>query len=246
MEHTDLAIIGAGVHGLVTAKTFLEVNPTAKIVILDQAQTVGGTWAKERLYPGLKTNNMLGTYEFSDFPMTEERFGVKPGQHIPGPVVHEYLRQYAETFDLISRIRLNCKVTTAEMKEEGGWLLTFHSNTSPDEMPLQADRLVVATGLTSNPFIPQFEGSSDFGAPLFHIKELHKRAESLEAAKNVVVFGTSKSAFDACYLYATKGAQVHWIIRSSGHGPVWNAPPYVTPFKIWTEKLVSINACRVG
>ncbi len=25
------------------------------------------------MYPGLKTNNMLGTYEFSEFPMTADR-----------------------------------------------------------------------------------------------------------------------------------------------------------------------------
>jgi hypothetical protein len=34
------------------------------------------------------------------------------------------------------------------------------------------------------------------------------------------------------------GVQVHWIIRSSGIGPTWVAPPYVTPFKIWLESLL--------
>jgi hypothetical protein len=31
--------------------------------------------------------------------------------------------------------------------------------------------------------------------------------------------------------------KVDWIIRESGHGPTWMAPPYVTPFKKWLEKL---------
>ena len=55
-------------------KTYLEASPDAKMVIFDGAASIGGTWAKERLYPGLKTNNLLGKYEFSDFPMTPERF----------------------------------------------------------------------------------------------------------------------------------------------------------------------------
>ena len=118
MEQLDLVIIGAGIHGLVTAKTYLEVKPATKIVILDQARTLGGTWAEERLYPGLKTNNMIGTYEFSDFLMREERFGVRKWQHIPGTVNHEYLQQYAQEFDLVSRIRLNTKVRSAELLEE--------------------------------------------------------------------------------------------------------------------------------
>ena len=65
----DLVIIGAGVHGLAMAKTYLEVNPKDKVQLLDSQASIGGVWAKERLYPGLKTNNMIGTYEFSDFPM---------------------------------------------------------------------------------------------------------------------------------------------------------------------------------
>ncbi|KAJ5097891.1 hypothetical protein N7532_004892 [Penicillium argentinense] len=44
---------------------------------------VGGTWAKERLYPDLKTNNLIGSYELSDFPMELDRFQVSSGSHNP-------------------------------------------------------------------------------------------------------------------------------------------------------------------
>ena len=62
------------------AKTFLEVHPSSNIVILDYADSVGGTWASERLYPGLKTNNIVGSYEFSDFPLVPKQYGIEPGQ----------------------------------------------------------------------------------------------------------------------------------------------------------------------
>nr|RBQ94866.1 hypothetical protein FVER53263_10290 [Fusarium verticillioides] len=35
--------------------------------------------------------------------------------------------------------------------------------------------------------------------------------------------------------------RVNWVIRESGHGPSWNAPPYVTPLKKWLEKLAHIR-----
>ena len=185
---------------------------------------------------------MLGTYEFSDFPMSEERFGVKPGQYIPGPVVHEYLCQYAEKFGLLPVIRLQCKVQTAEMKETGRWELATLSggvnDTPPSEGCIVADRLILATGLTSEPFTPKLEGTADFKAPLFHAKDFCNQVSSKNDIKNVVVLGTSKSAWDVCYVYATMGVQVHWVIRSSGVGPTWVAPPYVTPFKIWLESLI--------
>ncbi len=207
--------------------------------MLESAHTIGGVWAKERLYPGLKTNNLLGTYEFSDFPMTPERFGVKPGRHIPGSVVHEYLQQYANEFDISSRIEFRCKVLTAELNDNESWILTAVAEEQNDggKTKLLADHLVCATGLTSDPFIPRFEGSDKFGAPLFHVKEFHNQA-NFEKAQNVVVLGTSKSAWDAAYAYASRNFQVHLVIRASGHGPIWVAPTHVTPFKIWIELLI--------
>ena len=68
-------IINPGLHGLAMAKTFLQVHPNGKLLVVDQAKSVGGSWAKERLYPGLKTNNVFGSSEFGDFPMVPERYG---------------------------------------------------------------------------------------------------------------------------------------------------------------------------
>ncbi len=80
---------------------------------MEASSTPGGVWAKHRLYPGLKSNNMLGTYEYPDFPLDSETFGVKPGEHIPGTVLHEYLTKYAEKFGILDKIRCNSKVVTA-------------------------------------------------------------------------------------------------------------------------------------
>jgi cation diffusion facilitator CzcD-associated flavoprotein CzcO len=120
MERTDLVIIGAGWFGLAMAKTYHQVHPGARITIFDDAKSIGGVWAEERLYPGLFTNNLAsGYYQYSDFPMSEKRFGIKPKEHIPGSVVHEYLLQYAKEFGIYSFIHFRSKVETAEMKEDG-------------------------------------------------------------------------------------------------------------------------------
>ncbi|PVH89959.1 FAD/NAD(P)-binding domain-containing protein [Cadophora sp. DSE1049] len=110
MEQIDLVVIGAGFHGLIAAKTYLDVHPSTKVILYDSASSVGGCWAKENLYPGLRTNNMLGTYEFSDYPMDSETYGVKAGEYIPGEVVRRYLTNFAEHFGIYKRIRLNTRV----------------------------------------------------------------------------------------------------------------------------------------
>jgi cation diffusion facilitator CzcD-associated flavoprotein CzcO len=199
------------------AKTYLEVNPSANVVIIEAASTVGGVWAAHRLYPGLKSNNLLGTYEYSDYPMDPKLFNVKPGEHIPGHVMHEYLTSYAEHFDLVRRIRFNAKVDSAEHKKGGGWLIKTttrsKNNNASKNHDTHTKRLVVATGMTSEAFLPAFEGSQTFGVPLFHTRDFLDYESTLETAKSVVVFGGTKSAWDAVYAYATKGVKVDWVIR---------------------------------
>ncbi|KAK3378900.1 hypothetical protein B0T24DRAFT_521919 [Lasiosphaeria ovina] len=239
MESLDLVVIGAGMFGLAAAKNYHQLNPDKTLAILDAGSSLGGVWAKDRLYPSLKTNNMLGTYEYPDFPMDTATFGVKPGEHIPGAVVHAYLSKYAEKFDILGRIRYRSKVLSAEHRDDdanGGWTLTVQ--TGQGETKLLARKLILATGLTSEPFLPDFEGQEKFGVPLFHGRDFLKHADTLDSARSVVVFGGTKSAWDAAYAYASKGVKVDWVIRESGHGPAWLAPPYVTPLKKWLEKLV--------
>jgi len=110
-----LTLSNEGISGLANAKTYLEIHPDADVLILEKASTIGGVWAEHRLYPGLKSNNMLGTYEFSDFPMDPETFKIQPGQHIPGQTMHDYLEAYAKNFKVFDKIRFSCVVESVEV-----------------------------------------------------------------------------------------------------------------------------------
>lgn len=227
--------------GIAAAKTFRQLNPSKSLIILDSNASVGGTWASERLYPGLKTNNQLGTYEFPDFPMRTEDFGVKPREHIPGRVVHEYLKKVTENFNIADKIRHSMRVVSAEHLDNGGWVVTavkIENGLTGIEKKYSANKLVVASGLTSEPFLPRFDGEEVFGKPIFHGKDFPKHADTIDTAERVTVFGGTKTGWDAVYAYATKGVHVDWVIRASGHGPSWMSPPFVTPLKKWLEKLV--------
>jgi hypothetical protein len=130
-------------------------------MVLEAATTLGGVWATDRLYPYLKTNNLLGTYEYPDFPMDTETYGVKPGEHIPGHVVHRYLAMYAEKFGIADKILLGHRVVSAEHQPGGGWMLTVKvagvgsipGEPGGEETMILARKLVVATGLTSDAFL---------------------------------------------------------------------------------------------
>jgi cation diffusion facilitator CzcD-associated flavoprotein CzcO len=182
--------------------------------VLDSEASLGGTWADHRLYPGLKSNNLLSTYEYPDFPMDTETFGVKTNEHIPGPVINRYLKAYAAKFGIADFVRLQTKVSVAEHQDtaDGGWVLTV-VDAKQQESKLFTRRLILATGRTSDPFLPHFAGQETFGGRVFHGKQFLENRDTLQTAKAVTVFGASKSAWDAVYAYATAGVKVNWIIR---------------------------------
>ncbi|KID84466.1 Flavin-binding monooxygenase-like family protein [Metarhizium guizhouense ARSEF 977] len=196
MDSKDCVIIGAGFHGLAAAKQYRCSQPEHSVAVFDSQASIGGTWAEERLYPGLKTNNMFGTYEYPDFPMESGKFGAEPGQHIPARAVHEYLKSYAENFGLVALISLETKVISAEHQEAKGGL-------------------IVASGFTSEPNRVRFVGDEGFGGRIFHGRDFHHNADTVKMAQSPTVYGSTKYAWDAVYAYAAAGAEVHWVIRDT-------------------------------
>ncbi|OJJ54431.1 hypothetical protein ASPSYDRAFT_1160899 [Aspergillus sydowii CBS 593.65] len=232
----DLVVVGAGWFGLSAAKHYIQLHPNERTVVLESASTCGGTWGADRLYPGLKSNNMVGSYEYPDFPMSEEVYGVKPDTHIPAATMHRYLTDYAHHFGVFGRVQFNTTVNTVEPGSDDGWTLTIDSGFGPST--LHTKRLVLATGLTSLPNMPSYTGQESFNGPVFHARDFHRKADTLTTCKRVVVVGGAKSAFDVSYAYVQAGVQVDLVIRPDGNGPVWLAPPFVTPFKRKMEELI--------
>jgi cation diffusion facilitator CzcD-associated flavoprotein CzcO len=201
--------------------------------------TVGGTWSEARLYPGLKSNNMLGSYEFSDFPMDESTYGVKPLAHIPGTVLNRYLTDFARHYNIYERLQFNSTVSLVESTELG-WTVTV---TTPDtERKVHTAKLILATGLTSTPNIPQYKNADSFDRPFFHVKDFCRRADELKGVNNVVVVGGAKSAYDVAYAMVESGATVDLIIKPDGTGPVWIAPPKVTPVQHRIDTILNVRA----
>ncbi|KAH8719251.1 putative dimethylaniline monooxygenase [Phaeosphaeriaceae sp. PMI808] len=238
-ESYDLVIVGSGWFGLGAARAYIQCHPNQKIAILESNKTVGGTWSEARLYPGLKSNNMLGSYEFPDFPMDEKTYGVKPLAHIPGVVLNRYLTDFAKFYGIYDRLQFDSTVDLVE-SNESGWAITV--TTAGRERKVHSTKLILATGLTSTPNTPQYNDAETFDRPFFHAKDFCKRADELKDVKNVVVVGGAKSAYDVAYAMVESGATVDLIIKPDSTGPVWIAPRKVTPFEHRIDTILNIRA----
>jgi cation diffusion facilitator CzcD-associated flavoprotein CzcO len=89
-EHHKVIIIGAGYGGLAAAKTYLAVRPSTDLLVIDRETGVGGVWAKNRIYEGLRYEWPTPGANFSDFDMRKE-FGMETWEHISGTRMNEYL-----------------------------------------------------------------------------------------------------------------------------------------------------------
>lgn len=201
---------------------------------------------------------------------------VEAGQHIPGRAVHEYLKAYADRFGIRDKIWLNCKVESMEYikgdAERKEWVVRYTTAAGAEHATdgcIRTRKVIVATGLTSQPRIPIFAGQDSFGAPLFHIKELALYQDTLLSKANdktedqnigteeeeedyegtrddrppLTVLGGSKSAWDTVYACASRGHRVNWVIRSSGTGPSWMSPAAVfSPLNLLLESLPLVRA----
>ena len=237
-----------GWYGLSAAKSYIELHPDEKILVIEAESTCGGTWSRDRLYPGLKSNNLWGSYEHPDFPMVEEVYGVKYGEHVPAATMHRYLTDFAKHFGVFERTRFDTAVDAIEaVPGDNSWKVHVRPSKGQQKDAeievLHTQKLIVATGLTTNPNLPTYPGQEKYTAPFFHAKDFHRQRDAVKDCKKVVVVGAGKSALDCAYVFAAEaGATVDLVMRPTGAGPVWISPPWVTPLKRMLEELLSTRA----
>lgn len=113
MEKQKIAIVGAGISGLLACKYTLSkgFNP----IVFESQNNIGGVWTKTIETTKLQTPKPL--YQFSDFPWSPSVTEDFPNQH----KVFDYIQSYADEFDLVRHIKFNTKVVGIEyegQKEE--------------------------------------------------------------------------------------------------------------------------------
>ena len=212
MRLKKIAVIGAGLSGLVTAKTLLEYG--YDVQVYEKENEIGGVWAPSRHYPGLTIQNTRDTYAFSDFRMPKHYPEFPTGEQMLA-----YLKSYADNFALTPYINLNHEVLSAIQTESGLWKLLIRNEQKG--FNVEVDFLVVCSGTFSEPFIPQTEGMENFinaGGSVFHTTKVN--SPDLYKNKKVAVVGFGKSACDITSSIAECAQKTYIIFRE----PKWKVP----------------------
>ncbi|KAL9112407.1 MAG: hypothetical protein Q9227_003249 [Pyrenula ochraceoflavens] len=208
----DVAVIGAGWYGLAAAKNYLKLEPTARLVIFDGDDSVGGVWSKRRIYPNLVAQVQHGYFNYPGTPMPKD--GATDQDLVSGEMIQRYLDKFARDNKLLPRIRFNSWVEKAERCPRG-WRLRVNGQL------LETAKLIVSTGVTSIPNVPHFK-IEEQAMPVIHSRDIAENVPRMteKNVQSVVVVGAAKSAYDAVYLLCSLGKRVTWVIRPEGAGPM--------------------------
>lgn len=211
-----VAIIGAGIAGLCTAKTLLALG--YRVTVFEKEADLGGVWSSSRRYPGLTTQNPRETYCFSDWPMPAD-YPEWPS----GAQMQAYLQGYANHFGVTPCIRFSTPVDRAEpLPGATGWTLGWMADGTAHEETF--DWLIACNGIFSIPSVPPYAGADAFtaaGGQLLHTSQFTDR----EAArgKHVLVIGYGKSSCDVANAVAPISASTAMVVRHL----IWKIPKHI-------------------
>ncbi|KAL2019324.1 hypothetical protein VTK56DRAFT_9791 [Thermocarpiscus australiensis] len=229
-ERVEAVVVGAGWNGLICAKTYLDLRPSASLVILDEQASIGGVWSAEKIYPSLYAQIKHGLFEYSFYPMRHE--GISADGYVSGDTIHTYLNDFAYDHDLTRRTRLGTRVTEVSQLPGGGWRLELHvAGEKAHSYAIECEKLIYASGATSHPVKPVWPTADSFKAPIIHSSDLAAHLSALDSAEiqSVTVVGGAKSSFDTVFYLLKIGKKVDWVIRDdsdgSGSGPMAIMPP---------------------
>jgi len=204
MVAKQVAIIGGGVSGVVTARVLMSEGHE---VVLFEASDLGGVLAEN--YTGFGVQTPANLYEFPDEPLP-------PGSDFTaGPVMKNYIEDYAAKHGVTQKVR-RAQVESVEMNSDG---YSVHFVEDGQTVVERFDLVVVASGVygKASKFIPAWPGTASFEGKIIHASDM---TEASMCKGKVVVVGFGKSAFDCVQVAAqeeTNSAtllfrEAHWCV----------------------------------
>ncbi|KAI1500021.1 flavin-binding monooxygenase-like family protein [Biscogniauxia marginata] len=237
-----VAIIGAGIGGLVSLKECLAEGLEAEI--FEARPEIGGQWAyqavpedtegnqlQSSMYEGVITNSCRDTTSFSDFPLDPARYPDFFGHR----QMLQYIHEYADHFKLGKHIHLGTKVVGCVPTEDARWTVKLQLEGGEVEGRTY-DAVFAATGARTMPQVPDFQGREVFKGEFFHSQRY--RTPGRFEGKRVVIIGIGSAAVDLSCELAPACKEVHVVTRRGG----WILPRYVLgkPAEAWDNRATQV------
>ncbi|KAK8587901.1 hypothetical protein V6N12_022367 [Hibiscus sabdariffa] len=232
-ESYKVAVIGAGIAGLLTARELQREGH--HVTVFEKASKVGGIWLYDprvetdplgldpnreivhsSLYKSLRANLPRQAMSFLDYPFLKKEGG-DDQRTFPGhEEVLRFIEGFARDFGLMELIQFGHQVIRVELVDEVTHEWVVESRTRETESTWESKEelfkaVVICTGNQTEPNIAEFPGRDTWPGLQMHSHN-YRTPEGLEN-KIVVLIGNGPSAHEILKEISPLAKQVHQAIR---------------------------------
>lgn len=207
----DVIIIGAGVSGIGMACTLKTRCPNKTFAILEQRQSLGGTWDLFR-FPGVRSDSDMHSYAY---PFRPWRSFKVLGD---GASIRNYLTETAREFGIEPHISYGIEVDKASWSSTTQqWTLRTATRSGQQPQEYRCRFLVMGTGYfdTAAGHRPSIPGLEQFAGPLVHPQQWPENLDYRD--KRVIVIGSGATAITLVPAMAQSAARVTMLQRSPSY-----------------------------
>ena len=216
-------LVGAGPAGLVMARALIKEG--VPFDWYEKHTDVGGIWDMNNtgtpMYESCHFISSKYTSGFYGSPMPKDY-----PDYPSAPQILDYIRDFADKFDLKRRVTFGVSVTDATPIENDQWRMTFSDGRSE-----VYEGLINATGVTWHANRPTIKGEGVFKGKIMHSVEY--RSPSEFEGKRVLIVGAGNSGVDIASDAAIHAEQAFFSVRR-GYRYI---PKYI--FGLPTDALIS-------
>ncbi|MAS10536.1 NAD(P)/FAD-dependent oxidoreductase [Salinisphaera sp.] len=196
-------IIGGGQGGIALGARLRQLGVPA--LIIEKNERAGDSWRKRYKSLCLHDPVWYDHLPYIKFPRNWPVFA-------PKDKIGDWLEMYSRVMELNFWGSTEARKASYD-KASGAWTVVVERD--GEEITLKPRQLVLATGMSAKPNVPNIEGQEVFEGVQQHSSE-HPGPDGMQG-KKVAVIGSNNSSHDICAALAEAGVDVTMIQRSSTH-----------------------------
>ena len=207
-EQPYCVIVGGGQGGIALGARLRRLGvPT---IIIEKNKRAGDSWRNR--YKSLCLHDPVW-YDHLPYLKFPEHWPV----FAPKDKIGDWLEMYTKVMEL--NYWTTSEVTSASYDDASGeWTVNvtrMADDGSTEDVVLSPKQLILATGMSGVPNVPEIPGADTFAGDIHHSSK-HRSSEQYKG-KKAIVLGSNNSAHDICAALWENGADVTMIQRSSTH-----------------------------
>ncbi len=216
-----VAVIGAGMAGLVAAKELKEEGHD--VVVFERTAGPGGVWATSKQKGGVAWGSTMTSTGALNSTLSDTVTQVYHPDHKKWPhhfkreQFHGFLQDYDSEHTVFEgSLRCETEVLSMSALEGDRWRLSIRDNASGDLSDEDFDAVTICTGLNKESYTPEIAGQDRFAGSQIHVENYRPDNAKDYTGKRVLVIGLGETSSDLIMDLVDAGAEHVYVSQRGG------------------------------